>query len=145
MLVQTASAIAGSVATLAILRLRARRRGDKLSETMAKEGATWAALCRLTSGGEFLDHARSRRGGGPRGTLVHVGDTLYYRPDRYEQRHGDVVVSWNLDEVSCPFRRYRRDISGLRFVEARLVVPQGTAVVAIFHQVGKPPSLLARP
>ena len=142
MLVQTASVIA---ATLAILRLRARRRGDRLSEIMAREGATWAALCRVTSGGEFLDHSRSRRGGGPRGVLVHVGDTLYYRPDRYERKHGDVMVSLSLDEVSCPSRRYRRDISGLRFVEARLVVPQGTAVVAIFHQVGQPPLLLARP
>lgn len=143
--VQLISAFAGGVGTLAILRWRARVRGRELTGILTSEDARWAALCRVVKGAEFFDHSRTRRDGGPRGMLVQTGNRLHYRPDPYECRHGNLPLSWRLDDVRCLARRRRRDISGLWVVEARLALPEGIVVLAIFHQKGTTPRFLREP
>jgi hypothetical protein len=103
------------------------------------------ALCRVKAEGRFLDDGRSRRGMGPRGTLVSLSDRLEWRPDRYEVRHGDKPMSWPARDVECLARRQRRDLSGLRVTRARLRVPEGVVTFGIFHQVGTEPACLSRP
>jgi len=134
--------LAGALVTGAALRLAAWRRGRALHALAAREGAEWRALCRVVRDGHFFDRGRGRRGAGPRATLVSINGALEYRPDRYEQRQGDLPMSWAIADIECLTMRQRRDITGTAMTEARLQFPQGTAVIAIFCETGAPPAWL---
>jgi hypothetical protein len=145
LLMPMAPLIVGAVGTLVVLRWVAHVRGARLRSLIRLEEAGWMALCRVTAEGRFLDDGRSRRGLGPRGTLVSLTDRLEWRPDRNEVRHGDQPMSWPAHDVECLARRQRWDLSGLRFTQARLRVPEGNVTFGIFHQVGTEPAFLIGP
>jgi hypothetical protein len=134
--------IATFILVSGLLRLQATRRKRRLPTLIAIEQAQWAALCRVITDGRFLDRGRSRRGGGPRGTLLTVGDTLQWRPDRWETRHGDKALSWPLSQVRCMAREHRRDLSGVGYDRVELLVPDGSVVVGIFAEHGLRPESL---
>ena len=144
-LIWLAFLIVGAVGTLVVLRWVAHVRGARLPSLIRLEEASWMALCRVMAEGRFLDDGRSRRGMGPRGTLVSLADRLEWRPDRYESRHGDKPMSWPANDVECLARRQRRDLSGLRVTQADLRVPEGIVTFGIFHEVGTEPAFLSFP
>lgn len=125
-----------------LLLLQATRRKRRLPALIATEGAQWAAICRVLAGGRFLDRGRGRRGGGPRGTLLTVGDTLHWQPDRWETRHSDQVLSWPLSRVRCVSRQRRRDVTGIGYDRIELLVPDGSVVFSIIGEHGRPPANL---
>jgi hypothetical protein len=132
--------VAAALVTIALLRWRASARGRELPRLMESVGASWVALGRVVAGGEFLDQRRARRGMGPRGTLLVRGEVLEWRPDLYELKHGDQTYCWQLDEVTVLARRRRRDISGIRFSQVELKVPEGIVALGLFRSVGREPA-----
>lgn len=81
------AAAVAAVTTITLLRGQAAVRARGLQALVGEGKAQWAALARIMAGGRFLDPGRSRRGGGPRGTLTVVNDHLVWTPDRHESRH----------------------------------------------------------
>ena len=144
-LIPMAFLIVAAVGSLVVFRWVAHVRGARLQSLIRLEGAGWMALCRVMAEGRFLDDGRSRGGLGPRGTLVCLADRLDWRPDRYELRHGDKAMSWSASDVEFLARRQRRDVSGLRFTQTNLRVPEGIVTFGIFHQVGTEPAFLNFP
>src|SRR5450432_3526466 len=111
--------LVGATGTVVVLRSSVRRRGRRLRRLVGTGGVAWAALSRVIRGGEFLDRGRERRGVGPGGTLLEVDDSLEWRPARHEARLGDAVMSWPTVAIACVARKERRDVTGLRVVEAQ--------------------------
>ena len=79
----------------------------------------------------------------PRGVLVYRGGTIEWHPDRYEVRHGDQPYVWSTGDVTCVERRRRLDISGIRYVKAKLRLPEGVVTLGIFNERGTRPQFLA--
>jgi hypothetical protein len=134
--------VIGGVATAVVLRLAANRRGRRLADLIEGHPASWAALCRVLKDGAFLDGGRPRRGLGPRGTLVTSPTTCELRPDAYEARHGDQVLQWPIELVTCVQHRRRRDLTGIAVMELRLRLPPGPVTLGIFHEAGPRPRFL---
>lgn len=141
-LVAIAPLIVGGLVTIVLLRVQAGRRTRRLQRLCEAEGLEWAALCRVLADGDFLDSWRSRRGGGPRGTLRSSGGWLEYEPDALERRRGDSSRRWAWADVSVRECRTRRDISGIRYSWCRIAFPEGQAVIAIFGATGPTPTAL---
>jgi hypothetical protein len=131
------------VVTLGLLRWRAVVRSRGLPELRSSEGARWMALGRVMGGGKFLGTDGGRPGQGSRGTLVWFDDTVEWRPDRWEMRHGYRSFSWSPVAVRCIGRRRRRDISGLSLLRLELAVPEGSFELAVIGQDGDPPPAVA--
>jgi hypothetical protein len=64
--------LVSAVVVVFALRVRAAVRNRRLYEVMEQANASWAALCRVASGGHFLDGGRKRVGMGPSGTLFMI-------------------------------------------------------------------------
>lgn len=133
----------GAVATAVGLRVAASRRRRILPALVAHDQADWASMCRVSKGGHFLDQGRLRRGMGPRAVLVSRHGTLEWRPDSYEEHHGDQPFLWQAEDVRCRAERQRRDITGIRYTELVLDVPQGELTLGLFNEVGDRPSFLS--
>jgi hypothetical protein len=132
-----------AIGTVAMLGIAAARRRPGLRAVAQHEGARWIAMCRVSKGGSFFDRGRNRGGMmGPRGVLIYRDDALEWRPDRYEVRHGDQTFAWTADEVMCLALRRRLDISGIRYWQAKLRLPQGNVTLGFFKEVGDRPALL---
>ena len=121
--------VAGALVTAVGLRIQARRRGRSLPDLIRAEHGRWGALCRVTSGGAFLDAGRRRRGKGPRGTLL----------DKYEARHGDQPFTWPWADVQCTGARRCRDLTGLAGQELTLSLPEGGVTLVAFYATGPAP------
>ncbi len=143
--IQFWGSLIGAIATVVVLRSLASTRARGLTRLVGTNGVTWAALCRVIRGGEFLDRGRARRGLGPTASLVAAGDALEWRPSRSEVKRGDTVFVWRVAEIHCVTRRQRRDISGVQMLQVQLQVPDGAVTIGIFHQVGSEPAFLQAP
>jgi hypothetical protein len=135
--VQRLILIPGAYVTMVvILRLAAMRRGRRMKADLGRDEASWGALCRVKSGGRFLDAGRSRRGGGPRGTLSVLGEKLEWVPD-----HGDASVVWSVEDARLLSRGRRWDLAG-RFDYVRLALPQGEVTFGLIKQIGPKPAFM---
>ena len=134
--------LAGAVVTGIALRIQAFRRGRTLSDLLRAEHAHWGAMCRVVSGGRFLDRGRARRGMGPRGILLADDDVLRWRPDKYEVEHGDQVFAWSITEVRCLSTQRYRDVTGVAGEKLTLLVADGVMTLVAFYPTGVTPSAL---
>jgi hypothetical protein len=96
--------LVGLVVTLVALRWWASVRHRRLRDLLVAENADWAALCRVLDGGHVSNTRPADPRGGARATLLLLHGRPQYRPDSWEHRHGDRLLSCPVEAVTCSER-----------------------------------------
>ena len=133
--------LVGAVLTMTYFLWRLPVRSRRLRAEMAREGATWTAVCRVRSGGHFLDQGRRRTGMGPAGNLLAIADALQWHSTESKRFGGGSASSWRAADVECLSKRWRRDITGMRYCDLKLRLPEGDVSFALIKQFGVAPQM----
>jgi hypothetical protein len=132
-LLHLAEYLLGAVVTLLWLRVLSTRTKRRLIRRVKDGEIRWGGQVRWR---------RSNQKWGSSGLLTMSPDgTLAWRPSPSSTKRGAKAADWGAEETELSLLRTRRDVSGLRYGEFRLVAHGRTVgTFGLFQEVGQRPA-----